>query len=91
MRRGREIVSRTGGFVLGVTRNIWVLSRCWEGVFDMFLRGNSSDKPACCESLESMQQPLAPVVAALPVILVSALATARHAWRVGPLWGKFRG
>ena len=91
MQRGREIVSRTGGSVLGVTRTIWVLSRCWEGVFGVFLRGNSSAKPTFRQLLESVQQHLAPVVASLSVILVSAPATAGHAWRVGPLLSKFRG
>lgn len=51
----------------------------------MFLRRNSSEKPARRKLLESLQRRLRFGAAALAVMLVSAAAAAGHAWLVGPL------
>ena len=51
----------------------------------MFLRRNSSERPARRELLESLQRRLPLGAAALAVMLVSAAAAAGHAWLVGPL------
>ena len=57
----------------------------------MFLRANSSERPARRELLESVRRRLALVVAALAVMLVSAAATAGYAWVVGPLLRSLEG
>ena len=57
----------------------------------MFLRANSSDRPARRELLESVRRRLPLVVAALAVMSVSAAATAGYAWVVGPLLRSLEG
>jgi len=87
----RESVSRRAGFVVRVTGSIWVPDRGWEGVFDVFLAINSSDKLARRELLESVRRRLPLAVAALWATLLSAAATAGYAWVVGPLLRSLEG
>ncbi len=68
-----------------MTGSIWVLERRCEGVFDVFLRANSSDNTARRELLESVGRRLPLAVATLSAMAVSAAATAGYAWLVGPL------
>ena len=57
----------------------------------MFLRGNSSERPARRELLESVRKRFGLAVAALSVTLLSAAATAGYAWVVGPLLRSLEG
>ena len=87
----RDSTARTAGFVVGVTKSIWVLNRTWEGVLEVFLRTNSSERPARRELLESLRRRLPLAAAALLATLVSAAATAGYAWMVGPLLRSLEG
>ena len=57
----------------------------------MFLRGNSSDKPARRGLLELVRHRLALALAVLSIMWVSAAATAGYAWLVGPLLRSLEG
>ncbi len=79
----------TDDFIVRGTESIWVLDQRWEGVFGVFMRRNSSEKPARRELLESLRGRFWLAMAALFVTLLSAAATAGYAWAVGPLLRSF--